>query len=107
MTYDIALYPRTPGQSWAQVVAADEREGGRRKVLNFGHTLGHAVEQASGYRVPHGEAVAIGMVLEAILAEHGFVPPSTATAPASTDVTATETSAATGPTATDAPASTG
>jgi len=57
----------------AEVVAADEREGGRRKVLNFGHTLGHAVEQASGYRLLHGEAVAIGMVLEALLAERAGV----------------------------------
>ena len=53
----------------AAVVAEDEREGGRRKTLNFGHTLGHAVEQASGYRLLHGEAVAIGMHLEARLAE--------------------------------------
>ena len=53
----------------AAVVAADEREGGLRKTLNFGHTLGHAVEQLSGYRLLHGEAVAIGMALESRLAE--------------------------------------
>ena len=53
----------------AEVVAADEREGGRRKILNFGHTLGHAVELVSGYALLHGEAVAIGMSLEAALAE--------------------------------------
>ena len=53
----------------AGVVAADEREQGRRKILNFGHTLGHAVEQVSGYTLLHGEAVAIGMVLESRLAE--------------------------------------
>lgn len=53
----------------AAVVAEDEREGGRRKILNFGHTLGHAVESASGYSLLHGEAVAIGMVLESRLAE--------------------------------------
>ena len=47
----------------AAVVAEDEYERGRRKLLNFGHTLGHAVERCSGYRVPHGHAVAIGMVL--------------------------------------------
>jgi 3-dehydroquinate synthetase len=38
-------------------------------VLNFGHTVAHAVEAATGYRVPHGEAVAIGLVAEARLAE--------------------------------------
>jgi 3-dehydroquinate synthase len=51
------------------VVAADEREGGRRKILNFGHTIGHAVEHLSGYEMLHGEAVAIGMVVEARLGE--------------------------------------
>ena len=53
----------------AEVVAADEREHGRRKVLNFGHTLGHAIESASGYGLLHGEAVAIGMALESEIAE--------------------------------------
>ncbi|NUQ21854.1 MAG: 3-dehydroquinate synthase [Gemmatimonadaceae bacterium] len=53
----------------ASVVAADERENGQRKILNFGHTLGHAIELVSGYRLLHGEAVAIGMALEARLAE--------------------------------------
>ncbi|HWG38688.1 MAG TPA: 3-dehydroquinate synthase [Terriglobales bacterium] len=47
----------------AAVVAADEREGGLRRVLNFGHTLGHALESATSYRVfLHGEAVAWGML---------------------------------------------
>jgi len=47
----------------AEVVAADEREGGLRAILNFGHTVGHAVEAAMGYgSILHGEAVAIGMV---------------------------------------------
>ena len=54
----------------AAVVRADPRESGLRKTLNFGHTLGHAIEQASDYSMLHGEAVAIGMVLEARLAEH-------------------------------------
>ncbi len=45
----------------AQVVEQDEREGGLRRVLNFGHTIGHAVEAASDYRLLHGFAVAIGM----------------------------------------------
>ena len=53
----------------ASVVAEDEREHGRRKILNFGHTLGHAVEMASGWRLLHGEAVAIGMALESEIAE--------------------------------------
>ena len=47
----------------AQVVAADEREGGLRAILNYGHTLGHVVEALCGYGTwLHGEAVAIGMV---------------------------------------------
>jgi 3-dehydroquinate synthase len=53
----------------ADVVISDMREHGRRKTLNFGHTIGHAIEQASGYELLHGECVAIGMVLEARLAE--------------------------------------
>jgi 3-dehydroquinate synthase len=53
-----------------EVVAADEREANRRQILNFGHTIGHAIEQVSGYAVTHGEAVAIGMVAEARLAVH-------------------------------------
>lgn len=52
----------------AQVVSADERESGLRAILNFGHTLGHAVEGLSGYgELAHGEAVAIGMVAAAEL----------------------------------------
>jgi 3-dehydroquinate synthase len=53
----------------AEVVGRDERESGPRKMLNFGHTLGHAVEALSGYRLLHGEAISIGMVLEARLGE--------------------------------------
>jgi 3-dehydroquinate synthase len=46
----------------ANVVVSDEREGGLRKILNFGHTIGHALEAGSGYgNYLHGEAVAIGM----------------------------------------------
>ena len=52
----------------ADICAADEREAGQRQMLNLGHTLGHAVEQCSGYRVPHGHAVAIGMVYAARIA---------------------------------------
>ena len=48
----------------AEVVAADEREGGLRAILNFGHTFGHAIEQVLGYGAwLHGEAVACGMVI--------------------------------------------
>jgi 3-dehydroquinate synthase len=53
----------------ASIVARDEREAGLRKVLNFGHTIAHAIEAATDYRVLHGEAVAIGMVAEARIAE--------------------------------------
>jgi shikimate kinase / 3-dehydroquinate synthase len=52
-----------------QVVEEDPREVGRRAVLNFGHTVGHGLEVASGYRLAHGQAVAIGMVAETIMAE--------------------------------------
>jgi len=52
----------------ADVVASDEREGGRRALLNYGHTLAHAVEIATDHRVAHGEAVAIGLVFAAELA---------------------------------------
>ncbi len=51
------------------VVNADPREQGERKILNFGHTLGHAIEAESGYALRHGEAVGIGMALEATLGE--------------------------------------
>jgi len=53
----------------ADVVSRDEREEGLRKILNFGHTIGHAVELVSGFSLLHGEAVAIGMALESRLAE--------------------------------------
>ncbi|NET31632.1 MAG: 3-dehydroquinate synthase [Cyanothece sp. SIO1E1] len=51
-------------QAKAQVVSQDEREAGLRAILNYGHTIGHAVESLTGYRtINHGEAVAIGMVV--------------------------------------------
>src|SRR6202011_5922246 len=58
----------------ADVVASDEREGDRRMVLNYGHTLAHALEASafdphSGWDLRHGEAVAIGLVFAALLAE--------------------------------------
>jgi len=51
------------------IVSQDPRESGLRELLNFGHTMGHAYEAASDYRVTHGEAVAIGMVYATALAE--------------------------------------
>jgi 3-dehydroquinate synthase len=63
----------------AEIVSRDEREEGLRKTLNFGHTIGHAVELVSGYSLLHGEAVAIGMALEGRLAEGiGVAKPGTA-----------------------------
>jgi 3-dehydroquinate synthase len=53
----------------ARVVAADVREGDLRRILNFGHTLGHGLEQASAYRLPHGRAVAWGMLVALRLSE--------------------------------------
>lgn len=52
----------------ARVVAADEREGGQRALLNYGHTLAHALEIAGDHQLRHGEAVAIGLVYAAELA---------------------------------------
>jgi 5-deoxy-5-amino-3-dehydroquinate synthase len=52
----------------ADVVASDEREGGRRAILNYGHTLAHALETATGYEMRHGEAVAVGIVFAAEIA---------------------------------------
>jgi len=61
----------------AEVVSMDERESGLRAILNFGHTLGHALEKVSGYgRYLHGEAISIGMVYAGRLSERwqGFPP---------------------------------
>lgn len=53
----------------AKIVEADEREGGLRKLLNHGHTFGHAIEKATGFNLyKHGEAVLMGMILESRLA---------------------------------------
>ena len=55
----------------ASVVAQDERESGLRRILNYGHTVGHALESLGGYRkLIHGEAVGIGMVQEAAVSNH-------------------------------------
>jgi 3-dehydroquinate synthase len=53
----------------AAVVSADERESGVRAVLNAGHTVAHGLEQESDYRLPHGEAVALGLIAECRIAE--------------------------------------
>ena len=53
----------------AGVVSEDEFEGGYRQILNFGHTLGHALEAASEYALGHGSAVALGMLMETRLGE--------------------------------------
>jgi 5-deoxy-5-amino-3-dehydroquinate synthase len=52
----------------ADVVGSDERESGRRAILNYGHTLGHALETAGEYDLRHGEGVAIGLIYAAELA---------------------------------------
>lgn len=54
----------------AEVVSQDEREAGRRAILNAGHTVAHALEQASQYELTHGEAVALGLIAECVIAEH-------------------------------------
>jgi 3-dehydroquinate synthase len=58
-----------------RIVARDEREAGPRAALNFGHTVGHALELLSGYAVPHGEAVAIGCAVEAAIAREAVAFP--------------------------------
>lgn len=60
----------------AEVVSSDEREGGLRNLLNFGHSIGHAYEAIWTPEILHGEAVAVGMVKEAELARYlGVLPP--------------------------------
>ena len=68
----------------ARIVEEDERERGRRALLNYGHTLGHAIEVGEGFACLHGEAVALGMLAEATWAEvnghaQGVVAPLLAT----------------------------
>ncbi len=54
----------------ADVVSSDERESGRRALLNYGHTLAHALEIETDYSLAHGEAVAVGLIYAAHLAHH-------------------------------------
>jgi 3-dehydroquinate synthase len=62
----------------ADVVSADLRESGLREVLNYGHTLGHAIEQVEEFRWPHGHAVSVGLVFAAALARlDGRLDPAT------------------------------
>jgi 3-dehydroquinate synthase len=48
----------------AKITEKDEFEQGERKILNFGHTIGHAIESLSNFQISHGEAVALGMIYE-------------------------------------------
>jgi len=65
----------------AEVVKQDEREAGIRQILNFGHTIGHAIEAESDYTLLHGDAISTGMVLESTLAERiGIAEPGTSAA---------------------------
>ena len=57
----------------AGIVEQDEHEGGLRKILNFGHTLGHAIESMGSYQLRHGEAISIGMALEAEVGERAGI----------------------------------
>lgn len=81
MDHDLEALERLVSRSIeikARIVAADERESGQRALLNFGHTVGHAVETTSGYGILHGEAISIGMAAEASLAERvGLAEPGT------------------------------
>ncbi len=70
----LAQVVRLSANAKAQVVANDFQESGQRRILNLGHTYGHAVEASNRYRVSHGRAVAIGiMVATALSAGRGFL----------------------------------
>ena len=72
LDFDIGLLTHAVSRSCeikAAIVAEDERETGKRALLNYGHTFGHAIEALTGYQqLLHGEAVAIGMTMAADLA---------------------------------------
>lgn len=52
----------------AKIVEADEKETGLRKILNYGHTVGHAIESSSSYRLSHGRSIILGMICEGFIA---------------------------------------
>lgn len=57
-----------------EIVEQDYQESGRRRILNFGHTLGHAIEHLEGYTIHHGAAIAMGMILESMMSfELGYL----------------------------------
>lgn len=59
----------------ARIVEKDERDTGLRNILNFGHTIGHAIEAASDYKIGHGQAIAIGMVKASVISNRlGILP---------------------------------
>lgn len=61
----------------SHVVMEDERESGKRRILNLGHTVGHALETVSNHQISHGKAVALGLITEAYLSmQMGYLPPS-------------------------------
>jgi len=62
---DLGQVVRMCTKDKAYVVARDEKEAGLRRILNFGHTIGHAVEKTSGFHLKHGQAVALGMLFAA------------------------------------------
>jgi 3-dehydroquinate synthase len=72
----LTLLVRRSVEIKAEVVSGDERETGRRAILNAGHTVAHALEQVTSYGLPHGEAVALGLTAECALAEALGVAPA-------------------------------
>ncbi|MCB1107838.1 MAG: 3-dehydroquinate synthase [Chlamydiia bacterium] len=57
-----------------KVVESDQKEEGKRRILNFGHTVGHAIETLEEYTLSHGEAIAIGMIVETLISQKmGFI----------------------------------
>ena len=61
-------FVQTSAQIKTKVVSHDLYESGERRILNFGHTIGHAIELIEDYKISHGEAIAIGMIVEALMA---------------------------------------
>lgn len=53
----------------ANIVQTDEKESGLRKILNFGHTIGHSIEILSNFEIPHGRAVGVGMAVETLISQ--------------------------------------